>query len=246
MRKLLSLFFILLFSFLLVGCADSKEEITLYDYDFTLRVPKSAVIGDDYKAPDTSSPYYDEYHVTAKSEDDVIIVNVEGDYFEPFEVSINPDVKDVNVTSTAILKDGEEKKIIQSASTYVIGLYYAAQNGEKDIPLSSYVFSTLPDETHEKLVGYYNDIRASFSKISPDGSIISYGIYDLMFTDYFGNVTKNSDGTYTANITLSYSYIYKQQDSEDKEVFDDITLGVDMTYENGKWVVADIENPLIV
>lgn len=244
MRKFLSFIFVLLFAFLLIGCSKS-EDTNLYSYDFTLRVPKGATIGDDFNSPETSSPYYDEYHVTAQSEDDVIIVNVEGDYFDPFEVSINPDVKDVNVASTAVLRDGEEKKIIQSASTYVIGLYYAAQNGEKDIPLDSYLYSMLSRETEEKLEEYYNIIRTSFSSFDPEGKLIDYGIYDLMFTDYFGNVTKNSDGAYTANITLSYSYIYKHEEAGDKEVFDDITIGVDMTYENGRWVVVDMENPII-
>lgn len=243
MRKILSLILVTLVFILLIGCSDHSSS-KLYSYDFTLRVPKGAMIGEDYNAPDTSSPYYDSYHVTAQSEDDVIIINVEGSYFEPFEVSVNPDVKEVNVASSAHLNDGEENHIIQSASTYVIGLYYAAQSGEKDIPLDSYVFSSLSDEIREKIQGYYDNISSSFATFDPNGSIISYGIYDMMFNDYFGTVTKNGDGSYRANITLSYSYIMKSPDAEDSEIFSDVTLGVDLNFDKGKWVVIDIEKPL--
>ena len=245
MKKILSLILIFLFIFL-VGCSKDETDEQLFSYNLTLRVPKGATIGDDYESPDNTSPYYDEYNITAKSQDDVIIIKVDGSYFEPFEVSVNPDVQSLDCRSMAELISGEEKKIIDSAATYVIGLYYGAQNGEKEIPLDSYSYSQMPFENIEKFQEYYNSIASSFCSFDPNGTLISYGIYDLMFNDFFGNVVKNDEGIYTANITLSYSYIYKQADAEDKEVFDDITIGIDLTNENGKWVVVNLENPLIV
>ena len=244
MKKIL-LSLLILMCFVLAGCSDSKVETNLFNYDVTLRVPKGASVGNDLKVLEGSSPYYDEYNIKATSEDNVIIVNVDGDYFDLFEVSINPDIQSLDCRSMATLKLGEEKKIIDSAATYVMGLYYAAQNGEKDIPLGNYVSSIMSDESKEKIEGYYNDICSLFATFDPNGSIISYGIYDLMFTDFLGNVTKNEEGGYRVNITLSYSYINKASDVEDENIFNDFTLSVDMSFENGKWVVADIENPLI-
>ena len=245
MKKILSLIFIFLFIFL-IGCSKDETEPQLFNYNLSLRVPKGAVISNEYKSFDNTSPYYDEYNIKSKSEEDVITIKVEGEYFEPFEVSVNPDIQSLDCRSMAELKSGEEKKIINSAATYIMGLYYGAQNGEKDIPLDSYIYSLIPLENLEKLEEYYNTIASSFSSFDPNGNLISYGIYDLMFNDFFGNVIKNEEGIYTANITLSYSYIYKQPDTEDKEVFNDITIGVDLTNENGKWVVIDIENSLIL
>ena len=247
MKKLLYLTIVVFAVLALSGCSDTVTDIgESFEYDLLLRLPKGAFIGDDYTATDVTSPYYDEYHITAKSEDDIIIIKAEGDYFEPFEISLNPDIKSLDCTSSAVLHDGEEKKIVDAAATYVIGLYYAAQNSEKDIPLDSYLFSGISNETKEKLEEYYGLIRSSFASLNEDGSVDSHGIYDLMFSDFFGNVTKNDNGTYTANVTLSYSYIFKHPDNEDKNVFTDITIKIDLTRENGKWVVIDLDNPLII
>lgn len=247
MKKTLYLVIVLLCIFTLLGCTDNASHDTEdYLYDLTLRLPKGASIGDDFTPSDVTSPYYDEYHVTAKSEDNVIIIKAEGDYFEPFEISLNPDIKSLDCTSSAILREGEEKKIVDAAATYVIGLYYAAQNSEKDIPLDNYLFSEISDDTKEKLKEYYGLIKSSFASLNENGSVDSHGMYDLMFSDFLGNVTKNDNGTFTANVTLSYSYIFKHPDNEDRNVFSDITVKIDLTRENGKWVVIDLDNPLII
>ncbi len=248
MKKLMYLIVSVIFAVIaLSGCSDTVTDIEeSFEYDLVLRMPKGAVIGDDFTASDVTSPYYDEYHITATSEDDVMILNAEGDYFESFEITLNPDIKSLDCTSSAVLKNGEEKKIVDAAATYIIGLYYAAQNSEKDIPLDSYLFSGISNETKEKLEEYYGLIKSSFASLDEDGSVDSHGMYDLMFSDFFGNVTKNNNGTFTANVTLSYSYIFKHPDNEDKNVFTDITIKIDLTRENGKWVVIDLDNPLII
>ncbi len=247
MKKLVFLTITVILALLVTGCSDTVTNTEeFFQYDLVLRLPKGAVIGEDYTPSDVTSPYYDEYHVAAKSEDDVIVLKAEGSYFEPFEISLNPDIKSLDCTTSAVLKEGEERKIINSAATYVIGLYYAAQNSEKDIPLESYLFSGISDEAKKKLEEYYGLIKSSFASLDEDGSVDSHGMYDLMFSDFFGNVTKNDNGTFTANVTLSYSYIFKHPDNEDNDVFSDIVIKVDMTRENEKWVVIDLENPLII
>ena len=239
--------FILILTFMLIflaGCSNDSQP-QLFSYDVALRVPKGAAVSEYATLSKDSSPYYDEYSVKTESESDVITLTVEGSYFKPFEVNLNPDVQSLDCRSMAELSDGEEKKIINSAATYIIGLYYAAQKGEKEKPLDDYIYSQLPLNTANKLETYYNDISSMFCSFDPDGELISYGIYDLMFNNYFGNVVRNEVGAYTANITLSYSYIFKEENSKDKDVFDDITLGVDMAYEDGRWVVINLDNPLI-
>lgn len=248
MKRILAITALFIVLILTISCTNTKSDKNseTYEYDTVLRVPKGAEIGEDYIPYDISSPYYDEYHIKATSQGQVIVLKAESSWFEPFEITLNPDIKNLDCTSSAILKDGEDKKLINSAATYVIGLYYAAQNNEKDIPLNNYLFSAISDETKEKLEEYYNIIISSFASFDKNGNIISHGMYDLMFSDFFGNVTKNDNGTFTANVTFSYSYIFKHPNNEDKNVFTDITIKIDLTRENEKWVVVDLDNPLII
>jgi hypothetical protein len=91
----------------------------------------------------------------------------------------------------------------------------------------------------------FEEIKDNFASFDGEGNVVTEGIWDLNFSEFFGNVTKSDDDIYTANITLSYSYIPKTSEGDGEEVFNDFTASVGMTYDNKKWSVVSIENAII-
>ena len=61
----------------LIGCSKDETEPQLFNYNLSLRVPKGAVISNEYKSFDNTSPYYDEYNIKSKSEEENNIENTE-------------------------------------------------------------------------------------------------------------------------------------------------------------------------
>ncbi len=230
---------------------EDKNKIDSFPYiadNVTLRVPKGSKItvdGVSFTTPSsTENSGYDEYKIGRAFIYSVLPVLITGDTIEDKEINVVIKNYPLNL-SDADLKDGVEREIINSAATFVMGLYYGAESGENSLPLESYLFSSLTAEEKRAISETYDKIKGELAVFDGLGELRDEGIYDLHFSDFFGNVTKKESGLYTANVTLSYSYIPKTFDGDGEEIFSDLTVSVGMTYDGGKWSVVNLENAII-
>lgn len=235
----------------IIMLTEDKRKIDSFpfiDDDVTIHVPKGSRItvdGIEFSTPSsTENSGYDEYKIGRAFLYSVLPVLITGDTIEDKEINVVIENYPLNLTD-ADLKEGVEREIINSAATFVMGLYYGAERGESSLPLESYLFSGITVEERNSINQLYTKIKKGFAVFDGMGELREYGIYDLHFSDFFGNVTKKESGLYTANVTLSYSYLPLTPDGNGEEVFSDMTVSVGMTYDGGKWSVVNLENAII-
>ena len=187
---------------------------------------------------------YDEYEIGPAFLFSSLSISLVGEVTEDAEFEVIVENVPINLTASD-LKEGVDRSIINTAATFIMGLYYSAQREEAELPLQNYLFSSLSTADRFAIDKLYEEIKGKFAYLDGMGNLRTEGIWDLNFSSFFGNVTKNENGSYTANVTLSYSYIPKAFDGDGEEVFSDLTVSVGMTYDGGKWAVVSPENALI-
>lgn len=230
---------------------EDKNNVDFFPYiddDVTIRVPKGAKITVDeveFNLPSSVENIgYDEYNIGPAFLYSLLSVSITGEVTEDAKALVTVENTPINLTDCN-LKDGVDKSIINTAATFVMALYYSAQREEATLPLENYLFSSLPTTDKFAIETLFEEIKNKFAFYDGVGNLKTEGIWDLNFSSFFGNVTKNENGTYTANVTLSYSYVTKTFNGTSEVVFDDVTVAVGTVFDKGQWSIVSLENAII-